>query len=63
VGRNGLLFSTTDIIETYVYRSLTQNFDIGLGTAAGLYQSVFGMFTVLTANYIVKKLNPEYALF
>ena len=63
VGRNAMLFSTTDIIDTYVYRSLTQNFDIGLGTAAGLYQSLFGMIMVLTVNYIVRKLNPEYALF
>lgn len=63
VGRNGLVYSTTDIIDTYVYRSLTLNFDIGLGTAAGFYQSLFGMITVLTVNFIVKKLNPEYALF
>jgi putative aldouronate transport system permease protein len=63
VGRNGLLFSTTDIIDTYVYRSLMQNFDIGLGTAAGLYQSLFGMAAVLTVNLVVKKLNPDYALF
>jgi len=63
VGRNGLLFSTTDIIDTFVFRSLTINFDIGLGTAAGLYQSTFGMITVLTVNFIVKKLNPDYALF
>jgi len=63
VGRNGLLFSATDIIDTYVYRSLTLNFDIGLGTAAGVYQSVFGMITVLLANYLVKRFNPDYALF
>jgi len=63
VGRNAQLFATTDIIDTYVYRSLTQNFDIGLGTAAGLYQSLFGMITVLTVNYIVRKMNPDYALF
>ena len=63
VGRNGMLFSATDIIDTYVYRSLTQNFNIGLGTAAGLYQSLFGMITVLSVNFIVKKLNPDYSLF
>ena len=63
VGKNGMLFSTTDIIDTYVYRSLTQNFNIGLGTAAGLYQSLFGMTTVLIVNFVVKKLNPDYALF
>jgi putative aldouronate transport system permease protein len=63
VGRNGMLFSATDIIDTFVYRSLMQQFDIGLGTAAGLYQSAFGMITVLTVNGIVRKLNPDYALF
>jgi len=63
VGKNGMLFSATDIIDTFVYRALTQNFNLGLGTAAGLYQSLFGMVTVLTVNFIVRKANPEYALF
>ncbi len=63
VGRNSLLMDATDIIDTYVYRSLTQNFDIGMGTAAGLYQSVFGFFLVMLTNAIVKKVNPDYALF
>ena len=63
VGKNGMLFSATDIIDTYVYRSLTQNFNIGLGTAAGLYQSLFGMITVMVVNLIVRKINPDYALF
>ena len=63
VGRNGVLFPATDIIDTYVYRALTQSFNVGIGTAAGLYQSVFGMITVLVVNFIVKKVNPDYALF
>lgn len=62
-GNNGILRDATDIIDTYVYRSLTVNFDIGMGTAAGLYQSFFGFFLVLFSNYLVKKLNPDYALF
>ena len=33
VGNNGILFNVTDIIDTYVYRSLTVNFDIGMGSA------------------------------
>ena len=63
IGRNGLLFPTTDIIDTYIYRSLTINFNIGLSTAAGLYQSVFGFITVLLANFLTRRAAPESALF
>lgn len=63
IGNNGLLYSTTDIIDTYVYRSLTVNFDIGMGSAAGVFQSVFGFALVITVNAVVKKINEEYALF
>ena len=63
VGGNPLLRDATDIIDTYVYRALTVSFDLGMGTAAGLYQSFFGFLLVMSSNYAVKKLNPEYALF
>lgn len=63
IGNNGLLFDSTDIIDTYVYRSLTVNFDIGMGTAAGLYQSLFGFILVMTVNYIIRKTREDYALF
>lgn len=63
IGRNGNLYGATDIIDTYVYRALTVNFDVGLGTAAGLYQSFFGMMLVLTVNFIIRKVNDDYALF
>lgn len=63
IGNNGMLFATTDIIDTYVYRSLMINFDIGMGTAAGLYQSFFGFLLVMTVNYLIKRNYKEYALF
>lgn len=63
VGNNGLLFKTTDVIDTYIYRSLSTNFNVGYSTAAGLYQSVFGLITVLIVNRIVKRTSPENALF
>jgi putative aldouronate transport system permease protein len=63
VGNNGMLFESTDIIDTYVYRSLAVNFDIGMGTAAGLYQSFFGFILVVTVNYIIKKIRDDYSLF
>lgn len=63
VGRNGLLYDATDILDTYVYRALRDTAELELGTAAGLYQSVFGLAIILAANYIIKRLEPEYALF
>jgi len=63
IGNNGLLYNATDIIDTYVYRSLTVNFDIGMGSAAGVFQSVFGCILVLSVNALVKHYNEDLALF
>ncbi|MNI44035.1 putative multiple-sugar transport system permease YteP [compost metagenome] len=63
IGNNGLLFNATDIIDTYVYRSLKVTFDIGMASAAGLYQSLFGFVLIITVNYIIRRINDEYALF
>ncbi len=64
VGTNGVLYGVTDIIDTYVYRiSTTQPLNIGIGTAAGLFQSVFGFVLVMLTNVLVKRKHPEYALF
>lgn len=63
VGSNQLLLNTSDIIDTYIYRMLTTSPNIGLTASAGLYQSVLCFVTILAANYIVKKIDPDYTLF
>lgn len=63
VGNQGLLYDSTDILDTYVFRMLQGTFDIGRGTAIGLFQSLFGLVTVCTVNWFVNRSNPEYALF
>lgn len=63
VGSNGVLYPTTDIIDTFVYRAIKINFDPGLGAAAGLYQSVFGFVLIIVVNKIVKRVDSDYALF
>jgi putative aldouronate transport system permease protein len=60
---NTMLYETTDIIETFVFRSLVNNFNFSTGSAVSLYQSVFGFVIVLTANWLVKKFSPENSLF
>ncbi|MCK0470153.1 sugar ABC transporter permease [Halalkalibacter sp. APA_J-10(15)] len=60
---SGTLYSVTNVIDTYVYRGLMQMGDISMTTAAGLYQSLVGLVLVLLTNYIVKKIDEDYALF
>ncbi|HZG86266.1 ABC transporter permease [Paenibacillus sp.] len=60
---SGMLYDTTNVIDTYVFRGLLQNGDIGMSSAAGFYQSVVGFALVLFANWSVKKFSKENALF
>ncbi len=60
---NSLLFPTTDIIETFVFRSMMNNFNFTQASAVGLYQSLFGFALVMTCNWIVKRIDSDYALF
>lgn len=60
---NAVLWPTTDIIETYVFRALMNNFNFSMGSAASLYQSVLGFFLVMLSNWLVKRVEPDYALF
>ncbi|RKP48919.1 sugar ABC transporter permease [Cohnella endophytica] len=59
VGDNGQLYPTTDVIDTYVFRSLRTYGDIGMTSAVGLYQSLMGFLMVVLANWISKKLSDE----
>lgn len=60
---SGSIYNTTQTIDTYVYRALMQLNDIGMSSAAGLYQSIVGFVLVMTANAVVKKVNSDNALF
>lgn len=60
---SGLLYSTTQTIDTYVYRGLLELNDIGRSTAAGFLQSVLGFTCILIANLVVSKLDKDSSLF
>ncbi|MGI6172362.1 MAG: ABC transporter permease [Christensenellales bacterium] len=60
---SGRLYEVTDVIDTYVYRALTQLSNVGMSTAAGMYQSVCGFVLVLITNWIVTKIDAESAMF
>jgi putative aldouronate transport system permease protein len=63
IGNNASLFATTDIIETSVYRMVLSQNNFTTSTAVGLYQSLFGFALVMTANWVVRRINKDYALF
>lgn len=58
----GALYPTTNTIDTYVYRGLLQLGNISMSAASGLYQSIVGFILVLSANLLVRKIDPESAL-
>jgi putative aldouronate transport system permease protein len=60
---NAALQPMTDIIETYVFRSLMSQFNFSYSAAVGLYQSAVGFVIVMTANWIIRKIESDYALF
>lgn len=63
VKTSALLQPVTDVIDTYVFRLLINNSDIGVSAAAGLYQSVLCFITITVCNKLVKKADPDYALY
>ncbi|NOU93101.1 ABC transporter permease subunit [Paenibacillus sp. LMG 31456] len=60
---SGVLMPTTNVIDTYVYRALLKSGDIGMASAAGVYQSIVGFIIIMIANYAVKRINPDNSLF
>lgn len=58
-----LLYSATDVIDTYVYRTLTVLGDMGISSAVGFYQSVLGFILVLLTNWVVNRIDSDNALF
>lgn len=63
VGNNQLLLETSDVIDTFVYRSLITSPNIGMSAAAGFYQSMLCFVTIVSVNWLVKKVDPDYTLF
>lgn len=59
----GVLYPTTNVIDTFVYRGLLVSGNVGMSSAAGLYQSTIGIILVLATNFIIRKFSKENALF
>lgn len=57
------LYSTTDVIDTFIYRTLRKTGDLGISTATGLFQSVVSFTLVVISNAIARRIDESAALF
>jgi len=62
--QSGPLLPTTDVINYFTYRALTNLQDYGMGAAVGLYQSFMGLILLLITNYLARRISGgEQGLF
>lgn len=60
---SGMLYPVTNVIDTYIYNGLATTGNIGMSSAAGLYQAFVGFVLVLGSNLLVRRIDPDKALF
>ncbi len=60
---SGALYPTTQVLDTYIYNAMKGMSNLGMVSAAGIYQSVVGFLLVLTANWVIKKIDADSAMF
>ena len=50
-------------IDTYVYNALMNQNNISMSSAASVFQALIGFVLVLVSNAIIRKINPDEAMF
>ncbi len=58
-----MLYETTDVLDTYIFRAMRVVGDMGMSSAAGLMQSVVGFILVMITNKCSKMIDNDYGLF
>ncbi|WP_235864132.1 ABC transporter permease [Sutcliffiella halmapala] len=56
---NPLIYDTSDVISTYLYRVGLESSNFSYATAIGLFESIIGLVLVLSANKISRKLTER----
>lgn len=60
---SGALMNVTDVVDTYIFRTLMVTGNTSVSAAIGLIQSIVGLILVLITNFIVSKIDDESTLF
>jgi multiple sugar transport system permease protein/putative aldouronate transport system permease protein len=64
VTRNsGTLYSSTQVIDSYVLNAIFKNSNFGFVAATTFFQSMVGVILIVGANKVVRKIAPENSLF
>lgn len=63
IGDNGVLYQATDVIDTFIFRTLRTTGNPSQAMAIGLFQAVMGFILVCGSNWITRKKFSEGALF
>lgn len=62
MGRSSV-YPVTEVLDTYIYRAMIRSTQYGMPMAASMFQSVVGLITIISANFAVRKIDPDSALF
>ena len=54
---NGSVYETADVISTYLYRRGIMSADYSYGAAVSLFQAVFSLVLIVSANYASRKIG------
>ncbi len=57
--QNNLVMDVANVISTFVYKNGIKGLQFSLTTAVGLFQSVVGVFFLLLANWVARKLGER----
>lgn len=60
---SGQLMSTTDVVDTFIIRSLTVMGNFNMAAAVGLFQGICGLILILGANWVVNRYDKESSVF
>ena len=60
---NGRLYPTTQVIDSYILGQIKGSSNFGFTSASTFFQSVVGLIMMLIANFTVRKIEPDGALF
>jgi putative aldouronate transport system permease protein len=59
----GTLLATTEVIDTYVFRSMRQTGDFAMASAVGILQSLMGLSVIMACNALSRRINDGTSLF